>query len=66
VFPGRVDFYLDGARTTSIPASAIGLTNLTKWKEVVNIDLAMGGLGGAISVSTPVVLAVDFIHVYRM
>ncbi len=66
VFPGRVDFYLDGARTTSIPASAVGLTNLTRWKEVMNIDLAMGGLGGAITVSSPVVLTVDFIHVYRM
>jgi hypothetical protein len=66
VFSDRVDFYLDGTFTTSISASAIGLSSLTKWKEVMNIDLAMGGLGGTITVSGPVVLAVDFIHVYRM
>lgn len=66
VFIDHVDFYLDGVLTTSIPASAIGLTNLTKWKEVINIDLAMGGWGGTIAVTGPVVLAVDFIHVFRM
>jgi hypothetical protein len=66
VFPNRVDFYLDGVHTTSIPASAVGLANLTTRKEVMNIDLAMGGLGGAIAVSGPVVLTVDFVHVYRM
>ena len=32
----------------------------------MNIDLAMGGLGGTITVSGPVVLMVDYIHVYRM
>jgi hypothetical protein len=32
----------------------------------VNIDLAMGGWGGKITVGSPVVLAVDFIHVYAM
>jgi hypothetical protein len=66
VFSRRVDFYLDGTLTTSIPASAIGLSSLTAWKEVMNIDLAMGGWGGSITVTSPVVLAVDFIHVYRM
>ena len=66
VFSGRVDFYLDGALTTSIPASAIGLVSLTWRKEVMNIDLAMGGWGGTITASSPVALAVDFIHVYRM
>jgi Glycosyl hydrolases family 16 len=66
VFSNRVDFYLDGALTTSIPASAIGYASLTNPKEVINIDLAVGGLGGAITLSGPIVLAVDFIHVYRM
>jgi hypothetical protein len=66
VFPNRVDFYLDGVLTTSIPASAIGLSNLATQKEVMNIDLAIGGLGGAIAVTGPVVLTVDYIHVYRM
>ena len=66
VFSNRVDYYLDGALTSSIPASAIGLSNLTTWKMVMNIDLAMGGMGGAITVGSPVVLLVDFIHIYRM
>jgi hypothetical protein len=66
VFSNHVDFYLDGTLTTSIPASAIGLSSLTQWKEVMNIDLAMGGWGGTTTLNSPVVLAVDFIHVYRM
>jgi hypothetical protein len=66
VFRDHVDFYLDGARTTSIPAAAVGLSNLTSRKEVINIDLAMGGLGRTILVSGPVALEVDFIHVYAM
>ncbi len=66
VFSNHVDFYLDGVHTTSIPASAVHLTSLTRWKEVMNIDLAMGGWGGAIALSSPVVLAVDFIHVFRL
>ena len=32
----------------------------------MNIDLAMGGWGGTITLNSSVVLAVDFIHVYRM
>lgn len=66
VFSDRVDFYLDGVLTTSIPASAIGLSSLTTRREVMNIDLAMGGWGGEIAVSGPVVLTVDFIRVYAM
>ena len=66
VLGDRVNFYLDGTFTTSISASAVGLSNLTTHKEVINIDLAIGGLGGAITLGSPVVLAVDFIHVYRM
>lgn len=66
VFSNHVDFYLDGAHIGSISASAVGLSNLTKWKEVLNIDLAMGGQGGAIAVGSPAVLQVDFIHIYRM
>ncbi len=66
VYSNRVDFYLDGVLTASIPASAIGYANLTALKEVMNVDLAMGGLGGAITITGPVVLTVDFIHVYRM
>lgn len=66
VFSGRVDFYLDGVLTASIPASSVGLSNLIKFKQVMNIDLAMGGMGGTITVGSPVVLLVDFIHVYRI
>jgi hypothetical protein len=66
VYPDRVDFYLDGVFMTSIPASAIHLAPLTTRREVINIDLDMGGWGGSIAVAGPVVLAVDFIHVYRI
>jgi Glycosyl hydrolases family 16 len=66
VFKEHVAFYLDGTLATSIPASAVGLSNLTSRKEVVNVDLAMGGLGRTITVGSPVVLEVDFIHVYGM
>jgi Glycosyl hydrolases family 16 len=66
IFSNRVDFYLDGAFTTSIPASAVGLWGLTTRKEVMNIDLAMGGLGGTIAVRSSIFLAVDFIHVYAI
>lgn len=66
VFRDHVDFYLDGVLATSIPASAIGQANLAWRKEVINIDLAMGGWGGSISVPSPVALSVDFIHVYAM
>ncbi len=66
VFSNRVVFYLDGARRASIRASTVGLSNLTKWKEVMNIDLALGGGGGTGALGKQVVLAVDFIHVYRM
>jgi hypothetical protein len=66
VFSNRVDFYLDGAHTTSIRASAVGLSSLTKWKEVMNIDLALGGRGDTSTLGSRVVLAVDFIHVYAM
>jgi hypothetical protein len=66
VFNDRVDFYLDGAHMTSIRASAVGLSRLTKWKEVINIDLALGGGGGTRTLGRRVVLAVDFIHVYAM
>ena len=66
VFSNHANFYLDGVLATSIPASAVGLSSLTNWKGVMNADLAMGGLGGRITVRSPVVLRVDFIHVYRM
>ncbi len=66
VFSNRVVFYLDGARRASIRASAVGLSSLTKWKEVMNIDLALGGGGGTSTLGSRVVLAVDFIHVYAM
>lgn len=66
VFGNRVDFYLDGARTASIRASAVGLSRLTTWREVMNIDLALGGGGDASRLGRRVVLAVDFIHVYSM
>jgi hypothetical protein len=66
VYGDHVDYFLDGTLTTSISASAIGLSSLTAQKEVMNTDLAMGGWGGTITVPSPVVLAVDFIHVYRM
>jgi Glycosyl hydrolases family 16 len=66
VFSNRVVFYLDGARTTSIRASAVGLSRLTKWKEVVNIDLALVDGRDTSKLGRRVVLAVDFIHVYAM
>jgi hypothetical protein len=66
VFSDHVDYYLDGKRTASIRASAVGLSSLTEWKEVMNIDLALGGGGDTSTLGRQIVLAVDFIRVYAM
>lgn len=63
VHPDRVDFYLDGTLEASIPASAVGLTDLSTWREVSNIDLNMGGWAGTIGSETSVTMLVDYVRV---
>jgi hypothetical protein len=67
VYSDHVDLYLDGQKMASTPASAVGLTDLTAWQDEVNIDLDMGGnWAGTPTVSGPVSMLVDYVHVYRV
>lgn len=63
VYADHVDFYMDGTLEATIPASAVGLTDLTVWREVSNIDLNMGGWAGTIGSETSATLLVDYIRV---
>lgn len=66
VYADHVDFYLDGVKVSTRLASAIGLTNLTSFEDVANISLNMGGWGGTPTISGPVSMLVDYIHVYKL
>ena len=66
VYPDRVDFYLDGNKVSTRLASAIGLSDLTTFKDVANISLNMGGWGGTPTITGPATMQVDYIHVYKL
>ena len=63
VYSDHVDYYLDGAKVWTIAASAVGLTSLTGYQEVENIDLNMGGWGGTVGSETSATMLVDYIRV---
>lgn len=66
VYADHVDFFIDGNKDGTILGSAIGLSDLTTWKVVADIDLNMGGWGGTIGVTGPVSMLVDYIHVSKL
>lgn len=69
VYSDHVDFYVDGVKDDTLEASAIGLSSLTSssLEDVANIDLNMGGSwAGTPTVSGPVTMLVDFLHVYAL
>jgi hypothetical protein len=66
VYSDHVDYYLDGVKASTRLASAIGLTNLTSYEEVMNVSLNMGGWGGTPTIAGPVSITVDYVHAYQL
>jgi hypothetical protein len=66
IYADRVDWYLDGLKVGSTPASAINQADLTVWKVVPNISLNMGGWGGTPTIPGPAVLRADYVRVWAL
>lgn len=63
VYADYIDYYLDGTLVDTITAAQVGLTNLTSYQQVANIDLNMGGWAGTIGSETSAQMLVDYIRV---
>lgn len=63
VHPDHIDYYLDGSLEATITAAQVGLTNLTAYQQVANIDLNMGGWAGTIGSETSAQMLVDYVRV---
>lgn len=63
VYADHIDYFLDGSLVDTITAAQVGLTDLTSYQQVMNIDLNMGGWAGTIGSETSASMLVDYVRV---
>lgn len=63
VYSDHIDYFLDGSLVDTITAAQVGLTDLTSYQQVMNIDLNMGGWAGTIGSETSASMLVDYVRV---
>lgn len=63
VYTNRVAFYFDGVHQNTEYGSSINLSDLTSISDIPNISLYVGGWGDPVTISGPVSLKVNYLHV---